>query len=182
MILSWWINGNFQSGLEEFCHYAVLYPALEHCFWKWICLARKLRNEDFSSSSDVSGACSTEGDDVQRNMDENGLVLPPLPLTLVVCSGPSHYIVNVWQSVPCTVWQQVSPAWPSIRLSRNGLAVGTHAQPSWAPARPGCSMDQPVRPLLQKVRHCMKKWKMYLLIFLITGSPWQHQLTRVCEY
>ena len=134
---------------------------------------------DYSSSSDLSGACSTDSDDVPRSRAENCLVLPIhlfSTLTLIF-ARPYHHIVNVWQSVPCTVWQQVSPAWPSIRLSRNGLAVGTHAQPSWAPARPGCSMDQPVRPLLQKVRHCMKKWKMYLLIFLITGSPWHHQLT-----
>ena len=80
--------------------------------------------------------------------------------TLTLISGrPYHHIVNVWQSVPCTVWQQVSPDWPSIRLSRNGLAVGTHAQPPWAPTRPGCSMDQPVRCLLQKVRHCRKSGK-----------------------
>ena len=33
---------------------------------------------DYSSSSDLSGACSTDSDDVPRSRAENCLVLPPL--------------------------------------------------------------------------------------------------------
>ena len=57
---------------------------------------------------DLSGACSTESDDVPRNMAENALALPHLTPHLVAVQDLITILPDVFQSVPCTAWQQVS--------------------------------------------------------------------------
>ena len=74
----------------QLVHYAVFSPTLGHCYCSLGLgqndLTRSWKFWDSSSSSDVSGACSTDSDDVPRNMTGNALGLPPLSPLYLMCA------------------------------------------------------------------------------------------------